>query len=180
MALLCAVQNEATFDLNWIQTRPRITQYFGNDLVINGVHVYQQFDLKAHDGIDYGIPVGTKVFAGIDGIVKVVDSGNSGYGLHVKIRNPFKDCEIILGHLSAIRVANGQRVSVGDLIGLSGNTGFSTAPHLHEGFRRIIPDDNEKDVFKWKVADYNNGYKGYIDHLEYLITWKGGFLKNSL
>ena len=173
--LLCSLQNSAIFThASWMQRRPRISQYFGEN-----PQIYSQFGLKAHCGLDYGVPEGTAVFAPIDGMVKVKNSGTAGYGLHVRIRNPHKACEIVLGHLSEVLVTDGQRVSVGDKIGLSGNTGFSTGAHVHEGFR-LLKTGDFKNVFGWEVLDYNNGYKGYIDHLEFLINWKGNFLKNSL
>jgi len=171
--LLCSIQNTAIFNQAWLQTRPRITQQFGLN-----PQIYSRFGMKGHNGIDYGVPVGTKVFAPMDGVIKVKDSGQDGYGLHVKLRNEWKAAEIVLGHLSQVVVTNGGRVSMGDLIGYSGNTGFSTGPHVHEGFRLLKPSD--ADIFSWKVLDYNNGFAGYIDHLEYLITFKGGFLKNNL
>jgi len=171
--LLCSIQNTAVWEQHWAQKRPRITQQFGLN-----PQIYSRFGLKGHPGLDYGVPVGTKVFAPMDGIVKLKDDGVAGYGLHIKIRNDMKAAEVVLGHLSRVSVTNGSRVSAGDLIGYSGNTGFSTGPHVHEGFRLLKPDDN--DIFKWKVLNHGNGFAGYIDHLEYLITWKGGFLKNNL
>lgn len=171
--LLCSIQNTAILKQNWIQQRPRITQHFGLN-----PQIYSRFGLKGHPGIDYGVPVGTKVFAPMDGVVKVKDSGNNGYGLHLKIRNEWKAAEVVLAHLSEVVVTNGGRVSMGDLIGYSGNTGFSTGPHVHEGFRLLKPGDG--DIFSWTVMDYNNGFAGYIDHLEYIVSWKGTLIKNNL
>ena len=170
--LLCSIQDTARFDLNWTRVKPRITQKFGLR-----PDVYKQFGMKGHNGLDYGVPVGTPVFSPIDGIVKV-KKDKGGYGWHVKIRNKTKAIECVLGHMSKILVADGAIVSVGDKVALSGNTGFSSGPHVHEGFRRLIPATG--DVFKWQVADYDNGYKGYFDHIEFVICWKGGFLKNTL
>jgi len=134
--------------------------------------------LEAHNGRDYAVPNGTPIFCPKDGIVKVKDSGNLGYGLHVKLRNAEDAQEFVLGHMSRCMVVNGQRVHMGDLIGLSGSTGFSTGGHTHGGFRLLKP--SKKDLFSWEVLNYNNGYFGYIDYEEFEICWKGGFLKNSL
>lgn len=172
--ILCSVQNQAIFDQRWFQKRPRISQHFGLN-----PQIYSQFGLDGHNGIDYAVPVGTPVFAPMDGELIVKDSGKEGYGLHVRIRNDQKDLECVLGHLSEVLVHGGRRVNMGDKIALSGNTGFSFGPHVHEGFRRIRPA-GDKSVWEWPVLDYNNGFKGYFDHLEFVITWKGGFLKNSL
>ena len=170
--LLCPLQNQATLKQTWMQVRPKITQQFG----LNPA-VYAKFGMQGHNGIDYRCEIGTPVYAPMDGVIQVVDSIGDGYGLHIRIRNDFKDLECVLGHLSNVEVTNGQRINIGQKIAESGNSGFSTGPHLHEGYRRIIP--NTGDVWSWKVADLNNGFKGYFDHLEFSITWKGGFLLNN-
>jgi murein DD-endopeptidase MepM/ murein hydrolase activator NlpD len=170
--LLCPLQNQATLKQNWIQVRPTITQQFGLNPAM-----YAKFSMQGHNGVDYRAPMGTPIYAPMDGVVKVINSVGSGYGLHIRIRNDFKDLECVLGHLSNVLVTDGQRVNIGQKIAESGNSGFSTGPHLHEGYRKIIP--NTGDVWTWKVADYDNGFFGYFDHLEFVITWKGGFLKNS-
>ena len=54
----------------------------------------------------------------------------SGYGIHIIIDHGF-GYETLYGHLSRLKVSNGQRVKRGDLIGYSGNTGLSSGPHLH-------------------------------------------------
>lgn len=157
---------------DWIQVRPRISQKFGGNL-----SMYSKYKMDGHNGIDYGVPVGTPIFAPMDGTVKVKDDGNSGYGLHVKIRNADKTMECALGHFSKITVPDGTKVRMGDKLGLSGNTGFSTGPHLHEGYRLLKP--SQKALFNWEVLEYDNGFKGYFDHLEFLVNWKGGFVKNT-
>jgi|TARA_Y100000310_G_C20676679_1_gene813504 murein DD-endopeptidase MepM/ murein hydrolase activator NlpD len=134
--------------------------------------------MKGHNGIDYGIKVGTPIFSPIRGKVKVVDSGNKGYGLHVKIRDIYGR-EVVLAHLSHVFVKDGSEVHELDKVGLSGNTGFSTGPHLHFGFRRLKVDF-KTPRFNWKVLDHSNGYYGYIDILPYTFTWKGTSLKSNL
>lgn len=172
--LLCPVQNSSfMIGGQWLQSRPRITQKFGERPL-----VYKQFGLKGHNGVDIGIPTGTPVFAPFDGEVQITDSGKEGYGLHIKIRSKEKAMECVLGHLSEVRVVQGQMVRFGDKIALSGNTGFSTAPHLHTGYRMLKP--SKAKLWNWEVLDYNNGYKGYFDHLELEITWKGTHTKPNL
>ena len=172
--LLCCLQNDAIWKQDWIQQRPFITQYFGMN-----PQIYSQFGMKGHNGLDYRAKIGTPIFSSIDGRIKVKDSGKEGYGLHVKIRNPHKACEVVIGHCSKVLVTDGQRVSMGDKIALSGNSGFSSGPHIHEGFRLLKVGDY-KEIFKWEVLNYDNGFKGYIDHLEFILNWKGGFLKNII
>jgi len=167
--ILCPLQNTALLKRDWIQVRPYITQKFGLN-----PDVYSQFGMDGHNGTDFRARIGTQVFSPIDGTVKV-KKNESGYGWHVKIRGV--DREIVLGHLSKFHVNDGQRVHMGDKIGLTGNTGFSTAPHLHFGLRRI--KKGVKDIFKWDVKNYNNGYFGYEDVEMYMVTFKGTlYLKN--
>lgn len=170
--LPCPVQSTAKYTSAWIQKRPRITQGFGEN-----PHIYKRFGMDGHNGVDYGIKVGTDIFSPIRGIVKVKNSGNAGYGLHIKIRDLYGR-EVVLAHLSEVFVESGQEVYELDKIGLSGNTGFSTGPHLHYGMRNLIV--GKGDPFKWKVEDYDNGYYGYIDILPYTFTWKGTSLQSTL
>lgn len=82
-----------------------------------------------HRGLDYAVPIGTKVAAAGDGVV--TESGNHrDYGLYVIISHGKKST--LYGHLSKINARRGQKVSAGDTIGLSGDTGQGvTGPHLH-------------------------------------------------
>jgi murein DD-endopeptidase MepM/ murein hydrolase activator NlpD len=173
--LICPIQNKAAFVLNWIQIRPKVSQIFNEK---DTRHWYEAMGMTGHNGIDWGIPVGTPIFAPMDGQVKVKDSGKDGYGLHFKIRNPYKASEFVGGHMSDIIQPNGSHVHSGDLMGYSGNTGFSTAPHFHGGYRLL--KDSDKDIFSWEVMDYSNGFFGYIDFLEYVLNWKGTHKKFTL
>lgn len=88
---------------------------------------------KMHYGMDFTAPVGTPVYATGDGkVVEVAGSKRSrvGLGLSVKVDHGF-GYETIYAHLNAFNVKNGQEVKRGDVIGYVGNTGGSTAPHLH-------------------------------------------------
>lgn len=172
--LLSPVENTAVLEQQWIQRRPRISQHFGLN-----PQIYSQFGMKGHNGIDFGIPVGTKIFAAEHGECRTKDSGKAGYGLHVKVRNPYKGAECVYAHLSEVVVPDGHTVNPGDLIGYSGNTGFSTGPHLHFG-RRLLKHGAEDALWAWAVLDYNNGFYGWYDCIDQLITWKGTFLKNNL
>ncbi|MBQ9610217.1 MAG: peptidoglycan DD-metalloendopeptidase family protein [Lachnospiraceae bacterium] len=82
-----------------------------------------------HNGIDMAVPTGTEVMASADGIV--IQSGwNGGYGISVYIDHE-NGVITRYGHMSQTLVSVGQRVSQGDIIGLSGSTGDSTGPHVH-------------------------------------------------
>lgn len=83
-----------------------------------------------HTGIDFTAPTGTEIFATGDGKVTVVDRESRGYGNHVVINHGF-GYETLYAHMSRFKVAVGQKVKRGDVIGYVGNTGTSTGPHLH-------------------------------------------------
>lgn len=82
-----------------------------------------------HYGLDFGTPVGTQVKATMGGKVIYAGWNNEGYGNLVIVQNgPYKT---YYAHLSEIPVQIGDQVSAGSTVGLSGNTGNSTGPHLH-------------------------------------------------
>jgi len=84
---------------------------------------------RLHKGVDWGIPVGTKIFASSGGTVVRADY-NGAYGLCVLISHP--DGRMTrYAHCSKLLVSAGQSVKQGETIALSGNTGRSTGPHLH-------------------------------------------------
>lgn len=88
--------------------------------------------LHGYNAVDLGTPVGTPVMAAASGQVVVAKSSgyNGGYGEYIVINHP-NGTQTVYGHLSKVYVAPGQAVAQGDVIGLSGNTGRSTGPHLH-------------------------------------------------
>jgi murein DD-endopeptidase MepM/ murein hydrolase activator NlpD len=88
---------------------------------------------KFHYGMDFTAPTGTPIYATGDGVVtEVGGSARSrvGFGLEIRIDHGY-GYETLYGHLSAFNAKRGQNVKRGDIIGYVGNTGGSTAPHLH-------------------------------------------------
>lgn len=85
---------------------------------------------RFHAGIDFTAPRGVDVYATADGTVTLVKTEIWGYGQHIIISHG-NGFETLYGHLSKFRVKTGQKVKRGQLIGLIGSTGKSTAPHLH-------------------------------------------------
>lgn len=88
-----------------------------------------------HKGIDLAIPVGYRVYSVGDGRVELAgwqDPKNHGRGFGLRVRivhdNGYKT---VYAHLSRVDVKQGQRVSAGTILGLTGTTGTSTGPHLH-------------------------------------------------
>jgi hypothetical protein len=126
-----------------------ITQYFGETLFD-----YSKFGLIGHNGIDYATPLNTPLLASSDGVIGRVGYENGGYGNYVRINADWGG-RVITAHMNKYIVKLNQHVSAGDLIGYSGNTGFSSAPHLHFEVRP-------------NTEPTNNGYNGAIDPLPYL------------
>jgi len=92
-------------------------------------------ELVEHPGIDISIQVGSEVFSTAAGVVKEIRKTaipNKGYGKFVLIEHGF-GYKTLYAHLSKVLVVRGQRIKRWDPIGLSGNTGKSTSPHLHYG-----------------------------------------------
>lgn len=188
----CPLQNEAIFNLNWMQCRPVITQKFGGDFIwTDGKLAYARFGLKGHNGIDLRAKIGTPVYAPVSGMVKIKNDRGGGYGLHVSIRRPWATpLEIKLGHLSNVDESlDGKIVNMGTYLGKTGNTGYSTGPHLHIGLRFLIPTEEQviefiknpnKSIFDWEIKDVDNGYRGYVDIEESMITFKGTINSTSL
>lgn len=86
---------------------------------------------KLHTGLDFSAKTGTPIYATGDGKVKVVkNTGRRGYGKHVIIDHGY-NYKTLYGHMSQFNVRRGQSVKRGDIIGYVGNTGTSSAPHLH-------------------------------------------------
>lgn len=85
---------------------------------------------KMHSGIDFAAEIGTPIYATADGKVAVVDVKFSGYGKMVEVDHGF-GYRTRYAHMHEFAVRTGQNLKRGDLIGYVGNTGMSTAPHLH-------------------------------------------------
>lgn len=90
---------------------------------------------RAHRGIDYGAPTGTRVRATGDGTVEIAGR-QGGYGNLVILRHP-GGFSTVYGHLNGFApgLHKGARIRQGDLIGFVGQTGLATGPHLHYEFR---------------------------------------------
>lgn len=85
---------------------------------------------KMHWGTDFSIKTGTPVYATGDGVIRWTRSDFGGYGKQIEVNHSF-GYRTKYAHLSEFIVKKGQKVKRGELIGYSGNTGGSTAPHLH-------------------------------------------------
>lgn len=105
-----------------------LTSRFGNRR-----HPVLQY-MRAHQGVDYGAPVGTPVWAVGDGTVERAGwSGACGKQVTLRHRNGF---ETIYCHLSRVAVATGAPVTQKQIVGWVGETGLATGPHLHYAVKR--------------------------------------------
>ena len=135
-----------------------VTQPFGAN-----PQIYAKFGLKGHDGIDLRTrfldsPLGRRyITASHDGIVEIVRADSGGYGTHIRLRG-IDGCMTIYGHLTKAYVSKDQKVKAGERIGLTGNTGFSSGPHLHFEFRPAGWEQNTK-----------NGYAGAINPMPFFV-----------
>jgi murein DD-endopeptidase MepM/ murein hydrolase activator NlpD len=85
---------------------------------------------KFHKGMDFTAPRGTPIYATGNGVVSEVKRLSRGYGNSVKISHGY-GYHSFYAHMQSFKVRKGQKVKRGDIIGFVGNTGLSTAPHLH-------------------------------------------------
>mgnify|MGYP001575099322 CR=1 FL=1 len=154
------------------------TQGFGQNLS----PLYKELGLLGHNGFDairgcvkgkcYETE-GANVRAAHDGevIFAGVDSAG-GYFVELRTLEMFTDkkgvpyfWKTIYYHLrSSIKIKVGQRVRVGDILGLADNTGRSNGSHLHFGLKRIAQGVNE---WSWVTLNSDNGYWGGVDPLPY-------------
>jgi murein DD-endopeptidase MepM/ murein hydrolase activator NlpD len=96
-----------------------------------GFRIHPIYKIKQfHYGMDFSAPVGTKIYATGDGVVKDIETSKIGFGKWVVIDHGY-GYETLYGHMSRFNVQVGERVKRGSVIGFVGNEGTSTAPHLH-------------------------------------------------
>ena len=123
-------------------------------LKLNSAFGYRKDPVKRcaafHDGIDLECNH-ARVYAMLPGIIKEVRYSNKGYGNYIILEHGIFEC--LYGHLDQITVKEGYAVSAGTIVGVSGNTGKSTGPHLHIRIRK-----GGKSVDPNVFVDYLNGY----------------------
>lgn len=107
-----------------------VTQRFGAN-----PKSYERFGMDGHNGVDWAVPDGTELLTPVNGTIIEDANDVGGYGLYVVIREDGSGDEWLLGHLKLDNVSLGQHVTGGQRLGLSDNTGNSSGPHLHLGFR---------------------------------------------
>ncbi len=126
--------NESVDQLRFFQDRlnhtPSVWPAVGRLTSRYGSRVHPIFNgIRKHEGIDISAPRGTPVVGTADGKV-IFARWKLGYGQAIEIDHGY-DHRTFYAHLSSIKVRQGQHVKRGEIIGLVGNTGVSTGPHLH-------------------------------------------------
>lgn len=94
--------------------------------------------LKFHSGMDFTAPVGTQVFATGAGTVEVASRSRRGSGNRIVINHGY-GYKTVYEHLNEFNTRQGRKVARGEVIGTVGNTGLTTAPHLH--YEVLINDE---------------------------------------
>lgn len=139
----------------------RISQRYEQNLL----PIYAKHGLASHAGTDY-VSDDRTVYSCFEGYCKL-KIHEKGYGRHIEITSlPYnKGGEqrfAVYGHLLSFIVKDGQYVPAGEPIGVMGSTGDSTGIHLHLGYK-VLKDG--------VVQNENNGNKGYLDILPYMVGW---------
>lgn len=125
---------QGTAVFNWPVETVRITQLFGGtEFAKQNASVYG--GRAYHPGVDFGVPLGTKIFAPLAGVVRTTGNtdlvpGCYSWGKWTLIDHA-NGLSTLYAHQSVQSVVAGQTVTTGEVIGYSGNTGYSTGPHLH-------------------------------------------------
>ncbi len=108
-----------------------------------------------HHGVDLRADMRTPVVATADGIVVKAGRYSNGIGKMVEIQHRY-GFSTIYGHLDSFEVAVGDIVQQGDVIAKSGNTGLSTAPHLHYEVHYLGDRIDPQPFLEWQLNQYDN------------------------
>lgn len=119
---------------NWPVGNVVITQLFGGtEFAKQNSSVYG--GRAYHPGVDFGVPTGSKIYAPLAGTVRATGNTDAVPGCYSwgkwTLIDHANGLSTLYAHQSVISVSPGQQVTTGEVIGYSGNTGYSTGPHLH-------------------------------------------------
>ena len=142
-----SIYDKVKKDINRIAKIPSIRPVKGGYLNSSFGYRKDPIDnvMRFHQGQDITVKTGTPIYAPADGIVKRAYYAG-GFGNHIKLDHG-NGYTTLFAHLSKIKVKHGQEVIRGEIIGLTGNTGRSTAPHLHYEIHHYGESKNPLDFF---------------------------------
>ncbi|MCF7815690.1 MAG: peptidoglycan DD-metalloendopeptidase family protein [Candidatus Pacebacteria bacterium] len=128
------IPTRGTVVFNWPVENYVITQLFGGtEFAKQNASVYG--GRAYHPGVDFGVPRGTKIFAPLSGTVRATGDTDLVQGCYSwgkwTLIDHANGLSTLYAHQSLQSVVPGQQVKTGEVIGYSGNTGYSTGPHLH-------------------------------------------------
>ena len=124
-----------------------VSPYFGT------FRVTQQYKGLTHDGLDIVGVTNKKIHSTINGVVEFAGWENpkntsQGFGLYVRIKQLNSNDRYYFGHLSKLNVKVGEKVIVGQVIGVEGNTGYSFGSHCHYCCRTNSQKSKHKNISK--------------------------------
>jgi hypothetical protein len=116
-------------------------------------------NMQPHSGIDLAMPEGTTLRSVADGVVDRVYDGTGLIGKGLSVRMP-DGTRAIYGHMNEVKAHVGDHLNAGDIVGLSGNTGNSTGPHLHFGLKDANGSVLDPTPYADKLASISGEHLG--------------------
>lgn len=180
--------SEGTTPFAWPLEKVLVTQRFGKTVSSERLYVS-----GSHSGVDFRAAIGTPVYAVADGTVKGVGNTDeqcyrASFGKWIFIEHN-NGLSTTSAHLSSFVVGAGDMVSKGDLIGYSGNSGRSTAPHLHltvYATKGIDGEQGARITERPSAACPGSNYRmplaptnAYLDPLKYLPVTDSTYFKHN-
>ena len=119
---------------------------------------YAGYGILGHDGDDWLMPEGTKLYSPITGTILRATSDPAGWGFYIWVWDKAQGIIVNIAHMNGFAVTSGNTVSRGQQIGISGNSGNSSQPHVHVAVANVDSNGNR--------TEYNNGYHGWYSILD--------------
>jgi hypothetical protein len=124
-------------------------------------------NMQPHSGIDLAMPEGTTLRSVADGVVDRVYDGTGLIGKGLSVQMP-DGTRAIYGHMNEVKAHVGDKIHAGDIVGLSGNTGNSTGPHLHFGLKGADGSALDPTPIADKLASISGDHVGPLGKV---IAW---------
>lgn len=162
-------------------------EFIDNNGFILNSHEEKASGIDGHEGYDWSLPEGTPLLAVADGTIEyagvedafacpITETTTAGNIVSLRVSSGQDNFYVLYAHLSRIDVATNQAVKAGDILGLSGNTGCSSGPHLHFAIYQLTNGATKSkliDPYGW----YGENVDPWANHPEGLSSpyiWKDG------